>query len=211
MPDSDRFTREAATWDEKPEHVDRVAYVVDAIRRSVPLRPDMSVIEIGGGTGLLARALAEDVGVVTVTDVAPGMVEAATAALDDTRYRGWQASRYDIEHDPLPGERYDLLISLLALHHMGDVAAVIHMARELLRPGGWVALIDLDHDPDGGFHSHVPEFDGHHGFERDTIRGWLETAGFEDVALSTAHQERKTVAGVEREFSLFLVTGRRPE
>lgn len=207
---TDRFSDEAATWDEQPDRVQRAREVGEAIRGAIPLRPDMTVLEIGGGTGLLARSLADQIGTATVTDIAPGMVETATAALADGRYAGWRAQRYDIEHDPLPAERYDAVISLLALHHMGDVAAVIARTFELLAPGGWLAVADLDLDADGGFHSHVPDFDGHHGFDRDTVRGWLEAAGFEEVALTTGAQESKVVDGVEQLFPLFLATGRRP-
>ena len=68
----DRFSDEAAGWDEKPGHADRARSVAAVVRSAVPLRPGMSVLEIGGGTGLLARALAEDIGTAVVTDVAPG-------------------------------------------------------------------------------------------------------------------------------------------
>uniref|UniRef100_UPI0032221B59 class I SAM-dependent methyltransferase n=1 Tax=Intrasporangium sp. TaxID=1925024 RepID=UPI0032221B59 len=157
----DRFSEEAPTWDQKPGHADRARSVAEVIRRAVPLRPDMRALEIGGGTGLLARALAEDIGRVVVTDVAPGMLEAAREALADARYDGWEVRRYDIEHDPVPDERFDLVLGLLTLHHMGDVAAVIGVCARLLVPGGYVALVDLDHDADGAFHAQVHDFHGH--------------------------------------------------
>ena len=208
----DRFSAEAATWDEQPDQAQRASVVADGIRAAVPLRSEMTAIEIGGGTGLLSRALADDLGAVTVTDSAPGMVEVATAVLAEPRFALWRVARYDVEHDPLPAERYDLVVSLLALHHMGDVAAVIRNTFALLQPGGWVALADLDHDPEGEFHSRVPDFDGHHGFTRDSVEAWLTAAGFVDVALTTAHREPKTDgSGDGQDFLLFLATGRRPE
>src|SRR5699024_8631367 len=50
----DRFSDKAATWDEEPGNVERAHAIADEIRRAVPLRPDMRVLEIGGGTGLLS-------------------------------------------------------------------------------------------------------------------------------------------------------------
>jgi 2-polyprenyl-3-methyl-5-hydroxy-6-metoxy-1,4-benzoquinol methylase len=207
----DRFSAEAATWDDKPGHAERAQEVAAAIRATVPLRPDLRVLEIGGGTGLLSRALAGDVGRVTVTDVAPGMVEAAQRALADPQYAGWSAERYDIEHDPLLPERYGLVVGLLTLHHMGDVPAVVQRCAQLLEPGGAVALVDLDHDSDGAFHAAVHDFDGHHGFTREDVRGWLEGAGLVDVTLTTAGSVVKEVHGEQREFPMFLATGRRPD
>lgn len=205
----DRFSEEAATWDEDEGHVERARAVAGILREAVALRSDMDVLEIGGGTGLLSRELAGDIGRATVTDVAPGMVEAAEGALADPRYAGWQARRYDVEHDPLLEERYDLVLGLLALHHMGDIPAVIGRCAELLRPGGAVALIDLDHDPEGAFHAHVHDFDGHDGFTREDLRQWLEVAGLVDVQTRDAGTVTKESDGVERDFPMFLATGRR--
>ena len=210
MADIDRFNEEAASWDEDQTNVERARVVAAAIRDAAPLHGDMRALEIGGGTGLLARALADDLGTVVVTDVSPGMVEAAARALDDPRYEGWEARLYDIEHDPLPEDRFDLVMAQLALHHMGDVPAVLRRCAELLRPGGSVALVDLDHDPEGAYHACVPDFRGHDGFLREDVRGWLEAAGFTDVTMTGAGVETKEVESAEREFQMFLATGRLP-
>lgn len=210
MDDIDRFSEEAATWDDDPGHVERARAVAEVVRDGVPLRGEMHALEIGGGTGLLARALAADLGTVVVTDVAPGMVAAAAGALDDPRYDGWSARLYDIEHDPLPEERFDLVLGQLALHHMNDVPAVVRRCVEVLRPGGWVALVDLDHDPDGDFHAAVQDFHGHDGFTRESVKKWLEEAGLSDVAVNDAGVVTKEVDSQQREFPMFLATGRLP-
>lgn len=204
---TDRFSESAATWDDDPGHVERARSVADVVRRVVPLRPDLHALEIGGGTGLLARALASDLGTVLVTDVAPGMVEAASQALGKPEYDGWAARRYDIEHDPVLDERFDLVLGQLALHHMGDIPAVIRRCAELLRPGGRVALVDLDRDAEGAFHQHVHDFDGHDGFTREDISAWLVQAGFDEVALTDAGHVEKA----EGTFPMFLATGRLPD
>ena len=205
----DRFSDEAATWDDRPGHAERATAVAARLRETLPLRPDMTAIEIGGGTGLLSRALVDDIGTATVTDVAPGMVEVAAGTLDDPRYAGWSARRYDIEHDPLPEERYDLVVALLALHHMGDIPTVVRRCVDLLAPGGHVAIIDLDHDEDGAFHQHLDDFDGHHGFTREDAHRWLEAAGASDVRLTDAGAVTKETEDGERDFPMFLATGRR--
>ncbi|MDN5797400.1 MAG: class I SAM-dependent methyltransferase [Intrasporangium sp.] len=206
----DRFSEDAPTWDQRPGHTERARSVADVIRAALPLRADMRALEIGGGTGLLARALAGDLGRVVVTDVAPGMVAAAHQALDDARYVGWEARRYDIEHDPLPDASFDLVLGLLTLHHMDDVASVIGRCAQLLRPGGYLALVDLDHDPAGAFHAGVPDFHGHDGFRREDVRAWFKAAGLVEVSLTTAGSVTHETDGGPRDFPMFLATGRRP-
>ena len=207
---TDRFSDQASNWDERPGAADRAGVIAAAIRKRIPLSRSVSALEIGGGTGLLARALAGDIGTAVVTDVASGMVAVARTVLAEERYAGWRAERFDVEHDPLPDERFDVVLSQLALHHMGDVPKVIARVFELTAPGGHVALADLEKDADGGFHRHVHDFDGHHGFTREALAGWLRDAGFGDVEVQVAGHDTKVVDGVTRDFPVLLATGQRP-
>ena len=205
------FDAMAATWDDQPRRRERARRIAEAVRGAVPLRADMHALEIGAGTGILSRSLAAELGSVTVTDASGGMVEAATAALNDARFRHLTAMRLDVEADPLPEERFDLIMSQMALHHMGDVAAVIRRLFEIAAPGAWIALVDLDHDEHGDFHSHMDDFHGHHGFHRSDIARWLGEAGFVDVATSTALEMDPGADHHHQRFPLFLAVGRKAE
>ena len=203
------FDSKAATWDDDPRRAERARAVADAIRAAVPLRPDMRAIEIGGGTGQLGRALAADVGSIEITDSSEGMVRAAGEASGACENCGTR--QFDVERDPLPDARYDLIVSQLALHHMGDVAAVIRRLFEIAAPGAWIALVDLDHDEHGDFHGHMDDFHGHHGFHRSDIARWLGEAGFVDVATSTALEMDPGADHHHQRFPLFLAVGRKAE
>lgn len=204
------FDAMAATWDDQPRRRERARRIAEAVRGAVPLRADMHALEIGAGTGILSRSLAAELGSVTVTDASGGMVEAATAALDDDRFRHLTAMRLDVEADPLPEERFDLIMSQMALHHMGDVAAVICRIFDLTSPGGYTALVDLDHDEQGAYHAGMHDFHGHDGFHREDIARWLRDAGFVDVQTSTALDADPAADHHHARFPLFLATGRRP-
>ena len=208
--DHRRFDDLAAEWDSRPHARERADMIAAAIRDTVPLSPAMRVLEVGGGTGLLSRALVDDIGTAVVTDVSGAMVDVAGEMLADPRYAEWSARRLDIEHDDLPDETFDLVLSQLALHHMGDVPGVIGRLAALLTPGGWAALADLEHDSDGGFHRHVHGFSGHHGFSREDLGRWLTAAGLVEVTVGDAGFDVKEVEGEERRFPLLLAAGRRP-
>lgn len=76
---------------------------------------------------------------------------------------------------------------------------------EQLKPGGLLALADLDRE-DGSFHSPGTEGVFHHGFDRAALQSTLETAGFEDVRFATALEIEKEGKGP---YTVFFVTARR--
>lgn len=199
------FSAEAPDWD-RPHRVERARAVANVIRAALPLTLEMDTLDYGCGTGLLGMELAPHVGVLTLADTAPGMVQAARERLacrGDPRQR---AVRLDLLTDPATAQ-WDLAVSLLALHHVPDVPALLAALHEALRPGGYVALADLDTE-DGHFHDHVSGFDGHLGFDRRRFSGWLTDAGFGGVSVRTAYVERMEDGPGQRDYPIFLATAR---
>lgn len=197
------FDDRAATWDDDPGKVERAKAVAADIRAAVPLRPDSRVLEFGAGTGLLTQALRDAVGPVTLTDTSAGMRQVmegkvASGALPDARV--WDL---DLAAGPLPDERFDVVVSLMALHHIPDTDALLANIATLLEPGGHVCIVDLDAE-DGSFHGHG--FEGHRGFDRGTLASKLDDAGFVDVQI----QDCQDVERDGRAFSLFLAVAAAP-
>ncbi len=202
------FDAEADTWDDQPHRVERAQAVAEVIRQALTLRPDMATLEYGAGTGLLGRELVAELGAVTLADASTGMTDAAVRKIaEHPAAERLRAVRLDLMSDPVPTERYDLILSMMALHHVADVPGLLASFHTMLRSGGQVALVDLDHE-DGSFHD--GDFDGHHGFPRDTFGQWLASAGFDDIGFRTAYTLDKEVDGEERSYTLFLATARRP-
>lgn len=199
------FDEQAATWDEDQSKVDRARNVADVLAGAIPLRGDERLLEYGAGTGLVAQALGERVGAITLADSSAGMREAMTnkiavgALPADSRV--WDL---DLTADDVPEERFDLVVSALVLHHIKDLPRVLAGFHELLDAGGQVAIADLDQE-DGSFHEHVHDFDGHNGFDRAQLQADLEAAGFGEVRFTDAGEVQKE----GRAFGLFLASARR--
>jgi predicted TPR repeat methyltransferase len=199
------FDDVAATWDEDDEKVTRARTVADAIADAVPLRGDERLLEYGAGTGLVAQALGERVGPLTLADASAGMravmTEKVSGGVLPPSARVWDL---DLTGDDVPADRFELVISSLVLHHIPDLSSVLAGFHLLLEPGGHVAIADLDEE-DGSFHEHVHDFDGHNGFDRERLRLDLEAAGFVDVSFTDCAAVQKN----ERAFGLFLATARK--
>jgi ubiquinone/menaquinone biosynthesis C-methylase UbiE len=195
------FDAAAATWDDAG-HVQRAEAVARAVRAQIPVHSGMSVLEFGCGTGLLGLALWPHIARLTLADPSPGMIEVVRAKIARLDTDGVEPLLVDGDKPRFPA-RYDLIATLMTLHHIPDVDGTIDLLARHLAPEGYLALIDLDSE-DGSFHG--PDVDVHHGFARTAIRKRLEACGLKNLRDSTPYAMRKHVNGSEREYPLFLIT-----
>jgi SAM-dependent methyltransferase len=113
----------------------------------------------------------------------------------------------DLVDGAFPDARFDVVCALLVLHHVPDTDALLRRLHQVLVPGGYLCLADLDAE-DGSYHGHG--FAGHHGFDRGRLAAALTRAGFIDARFETAFEVRKPVrGGEERTFPAFLAVARR--
>ncbi|HEX6423984.1 MAG TPA: class I SAM-dependent methyltransferase [Acidimicrobiales bacterium] len=181
---TDSFDEKAATWDADPAKVERAQAVARAVRATVPLDPSVRLLEYGAGTGLVTQALRDAVGPVTLADTSAGMrdvmhAKVAAGAIPDARV--WDL---DLATGPVPDETFDLVVTVMTLHHIADLDPVLSAFARVLVEGGHLCVVDLDEE-DGSFHS--DGFAGHHGFERSALAARLTAAGFTDVGFQDCH------------------------
>ena len=200
------FDAKAQEWDNDPVKLERAAAVAAAIRNRVRLSPDLSALEYGCGTGLLSFALYRELGSITLADSSAGMLAVLREKIAASGADHLRPMRLDLTVDPLPAERYDLIYTLMTLHHVSDVDRILRDFHALLRPDGALCIADLDRE-DGSFHG--AGFDGHHGFEREALRDRLARAGFGEIQFDTCYMMRKSQGEGAREYPVFLAVARK--
>ena len=200
------FDAKAQEWDNDPVKLERAAAVAAAIRNRVRLSPDLSALEYGCGTGLLSFALSQELGSITLADSSAGMLAVLREKIAASGADHLRPMRLDLTVDPLPAERYDLIYTLMTLHHVSDVDRILRDFHALLRPDGALCIADLDRE-DGSFHG--AGFDGHHGFEREALRDRLARAGFGEIQFDTCYMMRKSQGEGAREYPVFLAVARK--
>jgi predicted TPR repeat methyltransferase len=194
------FDERAATWDDDPAKVERAEKVAAAIRDAVPLDTSIRMLEYGAGTGLVSQALRASVGPVTMVDTSAGMrevMEDKIVAGTITNARVWGI---DFSTEAVPDERFDLVVTVMTLHHIPSLEPVLSSFARLLADGGHLCIVDLEEE-DGSFHG--DGFEGHHGFDRAALASSLSEAGFDDVGFRRCHQMVRDGAT----YPLFLATG----
>jgi predicted TPR repeat methyltransferase len=179
------FDDRAATWDEDPAKVERSAVVADAIIASVSLSSATRTLEYGAGTGLVTQALRDHVGPVTLADSSEGMRAVMQAKIDAGTLTGARIWAVDLSTEAPPHEQFDLIVTVMALHHIVDLERVLVSFAALLAPDGHLCIVDLDHE-DGSFHGEG--FAGHHGFRRPELAHQLAAAGFGEATFQDCHE-----------------------
>ena len=199
---SERFDKAAKDWDKSDRRRQLSANIGNAILENVHLEPQMQVMDFGAGTGLLTAHVAPRVAKVAAVDISQGMLE-ELGAKKELENKVLTYCR-NILHDPLE-EEYDGIVSAMALHHVEDTDEILKVFHDHLKPGGFVALADLDAE-DGTFHTHGNEGVFHFGFDRDVFRAKLEAAGFGEVRFTTAHTFVKEGG---RTYTVFLAVAKK--
>lgn len=128
---------------------DRVAHLYDATRLCYPsdiveflfdtaeLGQGTRVLEVGCGTGQLTQSLACYEFDLTAIDIGPAMIAAARRRLAGSAI-SFQVTSF--EDFAAAAGSLDLIVSGTAFHWV-DPEIKFHKSAELLRPGGWLALL----------------------------------------------------------------------
>ena len=199
------FDARAATWDDDPTKVERAQAVADEIVARVPLSPAMRALEYGCGTGLLSFMLRARLRDITLADVSEGMLAVAARKIAAARDTSMRAVKLDFFVDPVPARAFDVVYSLMTLHHIPDTAGILERFHKALAAPGFLCIADLDSE-DGSFHG--AGFDGHLGFDRGELGSKARRAGFASVRFTTAYTMTKAVGNGRRTFPIFLMVAR---
>ncbi|MBI5591022.1 MAG: methyltransferase domain-containing protein [Deltaproteobacteria bacterium] len=198
-----RFDSAAEDWDKESRRVE-LSNAISSRIALLPLNDGMKAMEYGCGTGLVGLNLARHLASLVAADSSPGMLEIIKTKIVEQGIKNVFPQRLDLQHDDCEHD-FDLIFSAMTLHHLTDVNGILAKFFQCLKPGGILALADLDEE-DGSFHQDNPEGVMHHGFNRKKLAGDLEKIGFTSIQESTVHTIlKKNNQGGERPYPVFLM------
>ena len=146
-----------------------------------------TMLDIGGGTGNFAKALAGEGFRVVLCDYSPEMARRASAKL-----RGSAVLVADAPHLPFGDASFDCAISVNVLGHVADWRAMLREARRVIRDGPYVMKASTRETLDAnwvveylpGIRDQAPL---HHYQPESVIIEALREAGFSNVELSRVY------------------------
>jgi ubiquinone/menaquinone biosynthesis C-methylase UbiE len=131
------FDREAANWSDQYRSGGHMADRIDRFLAAVTGRCTAPgrLLDLGCGSGEIARALAQRGWNVSACDISRGMIETA-------RQRGgdgvteWLVLEPE-QGLPFPAERFDVVVSSSVLEYVADLPSHFSEIARVLKPGGW--------------------------------------------------------------------------
>ncbi|MBK9179584.1 MAG: class I SAM-dependent methyltransferase [Acidimicrobiales bacterium] len=123
----------AHCYDETRGGLERGGRLATAIAARIPARA--AVLEVGVGTGAVARPLTDAGFAVCGVDISSPMLARAKERL------GARVARADGSALPVRAGRVDAVVVVWVLHLVADVAAVLAECARVLRPGGRVVVV----------------------------------------------------------------------
>ena len=156
-----------------------------------------SLLDIGGGTGNFAQALADEGFRVSLCDYSPQMAGRARTKLGDS-----PVAVADAAHLPFSGASFDCAISINVLGHVADWRTMLVEARRVIRGGPYVIKGSTRETLDAnwvvkylpGIRDQAP---AHHYQPESVIVDALREAGFPKVELSRVHYDEMVDGSIQ--------------
>ncbi|MDB4905269.1 MAG: hypothetical protein JWO05_53 [Gemmatimonadetes bacterium] len=169
------FASAAGQWDAVRAELFGVTSLLGGLLALVD--PDLTVGDLGCGTGQSAAALAPFVRRVVAIDASKSMLAVARRRLHE--HENVETRLGELEALPVADGELDVAMMLLVLHYLPEPDRALAEARRSLRVGGRILLMDmLPHD-----RAEYRQQMGHAwlGFEGAQLTEWLQGAGFTNV------------------------------
>lgn len=168
-------SRPAEDWIARLERPDRVAGLKTAeVIEKLALKPGTIVADLGAGGGVfswpLARAVAP--GKVYAVEVDQGYIPYLERRAKEQQLANVHAVLGKFE-DPLLPEKVDLAFFHDVLHHVANRGEYLKKVVSYLKPGGRIAVIELDATRPDASHKDEPD----QQVTKEQLDGWLTAAG----------------------------------
>jgi len=199
------FDRIAPTWDEYVASAYEAA-LQERLTRLLPWHKNMTVLDAGTGTGYLTGMIAPLVGNIIGVDCAPAMLIRAGEKMAQAGYQHVSFKEGMAEELPLATGSVDVAMCHMLLHHVVSPRTVLDELRRVVRPGGYVLIIDA--------HAHkmhwTPEAFGdlHYGTDLKKVRKHLSALRMQTLLVEDAGISHSgNFIGRAADFANFLLLG----
>ncbi|MGW7831860.1 class I SAM-dependent methyltransferase [Staphylococcus xylosus] len=196
----DRFDQIAQKYDD-PERIHLAHIITQAITQQIKDKNYQTLLDYGGGTGLVTLNIAEYFEAVTLMDASPQMVDIFEHKVSDLNQTSINTLVGDVLLDDtiLNHKNYDVIVLSLVLLHSGNYQLLLQKLYNHLNSGGMMILVDFDKN-ENIYHPKV-----YNGFEQMDIIHVFNELGLRNPQINTFYSGEKIF--MKQDASLFIATG----
>ncbi|MFF0675743.1 class I SAM-dependent methyltransferase [Staphylococcus xylosus] len=196
----DRFDQIAQKYD-GPERIHLAHIITQAITQQLKDTNYQTLLDYGGGTGLVTLNIAEYFEVVTLMDASPQMVDIFEHKVSNLNQTSIKTLVGDVLLDDtiLNHKNYDVIVLSLVLLHSGNYQLLLQKLYNQLNSGGMMILVDFDKN-ENIYHPKV-----YNGFEQADIIHVFNKLGMINPQINTFYSGKKIF--MKQDASLFIATG----
>jgi len=200
------FDKQAKEWDNDPFKTERAIIIAKEMTDFIQPNKTMNAFEFGCGTGLLSYQLKDFFGTITLADTSEGMIKVLQEKIANENIKNFKPLLVDLLEDgfAVNENEYDVIYTLMTLHHILNIDKILAIFNAMLKTGGYLCIADLVQE-DGSFHTNVPGFDGHNGFDREKLSAVLSNHGFKVAYNEIPLEIEKEFDKKIRKYPLFLM------
>ena len=198
------FNELAKEWD-NDRRIERAKIISNEIRNNLLKEKNKMALEFGCGTALISLNLKKYFKGITLIDNSKEMINIVNNKIDLLKIENIKSICCDLINCNI-SEKYDVIYSSMALHHVVKIEKLIERFNGLLNEEGKICIVDLNED-DGSFHKEEKDFNRYTGFSQKWLKNILYKTGFKNIKSYTFYKGIKQLEKEEVEYSLFIMIG----
>ncbi|PWW06135.1 ubiquinone/menaquinone biosynthesis C-methylase UbiE [Paenibacillus cellulosilyticus] len=186
----DEFSKQAKDFSNQQLTLNKEEYLQWILNR-LQLHPDMNVLDVAAGTGILSRAIAPHVKQVTSMDLSEDMIREGQRQNEAKGVTNIQFCQGNVEQMPFDPQSFHLVVSRFAFHHFLRPDVVLQQMKTVCQAGSFVCVVDMISPDDDELYENYNHFerlrDPSHTFalKQSRLRAMFEQAGFEGIVAET--------------------------
>ncbi|EKU50037.1 class I SAM-dependent methyltransferase [Staphylococcus massiliensis] len=145
MSNEDVFKNLANKYD-VPERVALANIIASELRNHIEADHEQTLIDYGGGTGLVSLQLIDLFKHITIMDASREMIDVATSKIETEDLKNVDSMHIDVTKDTSDASlpKADIIILSLVLLHVTDKVTLLKQLRNMLKEDGAIYIVDFD-------------------------------------------------------------------
>ncbi|HJX72077.1 MAG TPA: class I SAM-dependent methyltransferase [Bacteroidales bacterium] len=199
------FDDRVREWDNDPAKIERAFILAKEIKTRLQPEKSTTAFELGCGNGLLGYFLRDSFKSITLADSSEDVIKVLKDRINNERISNLNPLLLDLLTHDVGSKEYDVIYTLMTLHHITDLDTILFKFSRMLRDKGYLCIADLEKE-DGTFHENMSDFQGHQGFEKENLEKMLIKHGFRICLYKTFYKIEKTLNNNrKKKFPLFML------